>query len=43
MKGYLKVPLRQVYCASFWGWLRETFYCHVTLRLRPPKLPKIHE
>lgn len=41
MKGYWKVPFRQVYCESFRGWIAETIYCHVCLRIDPPKLPEI--
>lgn len=41
MKGYWKVPLRQVYCKSFRGWIAETIYCHVCLRIAPQKLPEI--
>jgi len=41
MKGYYKVPFRQVYCETFRDWLSELIYCHVCLRLSPPKLPEI--
>ncbi len=39
MKGYYKVPGRQVYCNTIRWWLWETFYCHVVLRLSPPETP----
>lgn len=36
MKGYYKVPFRQVYCETIRCWLAETIYCHVVLRINPP-------
>lgn len=30
-----KVPLRQVYCASFSDCLKQTFWCHFVLRVFP--------
>ena len=30
-----KVPRRQVYCATFAGWVAETIWCHVVLRIYP--------
>lgn len=41
MKGYYKVPFRQVYCEGFIDWVAETFHCHVKIKLFPVKLPDI--
>lgn len=30
-----KVPFRQVYCFSFVDWLRQTFWCHVVIKVFP--------
>ena len=41
MKGFHKVPFRQVYCDTWRSWLGETIYCLIVLKLNPPKLPDI--
>lgn len=41
MKGYYKVPAREVYCGSLRGWVASVFHCHVWLRIFPPNLPVI--
>ena len=41
MKGYYKVPRRDVYCETLRMWVAEVVYCHVWLRIFPPQLPKI--
>ena len=41
MKGYWKVPFRQVYCESLRIWLAEVIHCHVYYRLNHPKLPPL--
>lgn len=41
MKGYYKVPFRQVFCATLRLWLAETLLCHVYYRLAPADLPTI--
>ena len=41
MKGYWKVPFRMVYCDRFMDCITETLYCHVWLRIRAPKFPRI--
>lgn len=41
MKGYIKVPFRRVYCEGIRAWLAETIYCHIVLRIDPPKLASI--
>lgn len=41
MKGYWKIPGRDVYCATFRVWLAEMIYCYVVLRLNPPNLPSL--
>ena len=33
MKGYYKVPFRQVYCETLRVWAASVIYCHVVLRL----------
>ena len=38
MKGYYKVPFRQVYCETIRQWLASLILCHVVYRLDPPKL-----
>lgn len=40
IKGYWKVPLRQVYCKKFWHWVGATIYCHVVLRLNSNTAPR---
>ena len=35
MKGYHKVPLRDVYCEGWRCWLAETIYCLVVLKIMP--------
>lgn len=30
-----KVPFRQVYCDTFWTWVRAIIWCHFVLRLFP--------
>lgn len=37
---YYKVPFRQVYCETIWGWLASVWRCHVIYRLRPPVMPR---
>lgn len=41
LKGYYKVPFRQVYCETIRGWIAETIYCHVVLKIDPPTFAKI--
>lgn len=41
MKGFYKVPFRQVYVQTVRDWIAESIYCHVVLRIMPPSLPKI--
>ena len=41
VKGYYKVPFRQVYCETLRQWLASVILCHVVYRLDPPKLPEI--
>ena len=41
MKGYYKVPFREVYCYSIRTWLAAVIRCHVVSRLDPPKLPEL--
>lgn len=41
MKGYYKVPFREVYCDTLRMWLAEVILCHVVYRLAPPILPDI--
>lgn len=41
MKGYYKVPFRQVYCPTLRQVIAQTIYCHVVIRLDPVKLPVI--
>lgn len=35
MKGYWKVPFRDVYCMSLRSMLRQTVWCHVVRRMFP--------
>ena len=30
-----KIPLRQIYTGTFVAWVKETFWCHVVIRLFP--------
>ena len=30
-----KVPFRSVYCDTFTGWLRATFWCHCVIKVFP--------
>lgn len=39
MKGYYKVPFRQVYCETLRGWLAEVILCHIVYRIQPPPPP----
>jgi len=41
MKGYYKVPFRQVYCDSLRLWLASLIECHIVLKLNPPKFEPI--
>jgi hypothetical protein len=41
MKGYLKVPFRQIYCETIRQWLASTVLCFVVYKLDHPKLPDI--
>ena len=41
MKGYYKVPGRQVYCETLRQWLAEVVLCFVVYKLAPPVLPEI--
>jgi hypothetical protein len=41
MKGYWKVPGRDVYCERFVDMLVSTLRCHVWLRVNKPNLPTI--
>lgn len=41
MKGYYKVPFREVYCESLRGWLACVIRSHIVYRLDPPILPTI--
>ena len=41
MKGYYKVPFRQVFCDSLRVWLAEVIHCDIVLRLNPPNLPPL--
>lgn len=38
IKGYYKVPFRQVYCETIGGWLASVWQCHVVYRILPRKL-----
>lgn len=38
---YYKVPFRMVYCETLWGWICETFYCHVWIKMFPKKFNAI--
>lgn len=40
MKGYYKVPGREVYCETLRGWLASVILCHVVYRLSPPPRPE---
>lgn len=33
LRGYWKIPRRQVYCATLGGWLREMLWVFVVLKL----------
>lgn len=35
MKGYWKVPFRQVYCDSFVNMLKQTLWCHLVIKVFP--------
>jgi hypothetical protein len=41
MKGYYKVPARDVYCETLRHWLASAILCHIVYRLMPPVLPPI--
>ena len=41
MKGYYKVPFRQVYCETIRLWLAAVIRCFVVYKLDPPILPDI--
>jgi hypothetical protein len=41
MKGFYKVPFRQVYCSTLRQWLASVLLCHVVYKLDPPVLPEI--
>ena len=41
MKGYYKVPFRQVYCESFRMWVASCVEIFVVYKLRPPILKDI--
>ena len=41
MKGYWKVPFRQVYCETIRQWMAEIVLCFVVYKLDPPLLPAI--
>lgn len=48
MKGYYKVPFRQVYCDTLREWLASVIECHVILKLRRthltlPTIPSAHD
>lgn len=43
MKGYYKVPFRQVYCESFLDCIGQTIYCLVWLKVAKHFLPKLPE
>lgn len=43
-----KVPFRSVYCDSFRSWLKQTFWCHVVIKVFPHLIdlasdPQLHE
>ncbi len=38
LSAYFKVPFRQCYCLTFWQCVKYTLYCHIWLRINPPKL-----
>jgi len=41
MKGYYKVPFRDVYCDTLRSYSAEIILCHVVYRLDPPSLPDL--
>jgi hypothetical protein len=41
MKGFHKVPCREVYCDTWRAWLAEVVLCFVVYKLMPPILPDI--
>jgi len=30
-----KVPFRQVYCDTFWRWVKSTVWCHIVIKVYP--------
>jgi len=38
MKGYYKIPLRQVYCDTLRGWIAEMILIFIVYKIDPPKL-----
>ena len=41
MKGYYKVPFRQVYCETLRVWIASVIYCHIVLRLNQNQALKV--
>jgi len=41
MKGYYKVPGRQVYCQTLQLWFASVILSYVVYKLNPPALPDI--
>jgi hypothetical protein len=41
MKGFYKVPFRQVYCETIRQWLASVVLSFVVYKLNPPNLPSI--
>jgi hypothetical protein len=41
MKGYYRVPFRQVYCETLRTWAAAVILCHVVYRLAPPVIPAL--
>lgn len=41
LKNYWKVPGRDMYCETFWLWVKAVLRCHLLLRLFAPALPSL--
>jgi len=41
LKGYYKVPFRDVHCETLRQWVASIILCHIVYRIDPPKLPEL--
>jgi hypothetical protein len=41
MKGYYKIPFRQVYCEGIRVWIAELILIFVVYKLNPPHIPPL--